>query len=112
MQMTKEKTGLLQGTLTMLILKTLNAGPMHGYEIASRIQQASGELLKVEEGSLYPALYRMEAQGWIEAEWGASENNRRAKYYTMTKAGRRQLAVESSNWERLREAITRIMQPA
>ena len=110
--MNKEKTSLLQGTLTMLILKTLTAGPRHGYEIASHIQQTSGDLLKVEEGSLYPALYRMESQGWIEAEWGASENNRRAKYYTLTRAGRRQLSVEASNWERIREAITRIMQPA
>ncbi len=110
--MAKERTSLLQGTLTMLILKTLTVGPLHGYEIASRIQQVSGDLLKVEEGSLYPALYRMEAQGWIEAEWGASDNNRRAKYYTLTKAGRGQLEVETSNWERLREAITRVMQPA
>ncbi len=110
--MTKERTGLLQGTLTMLILKTLSAGSMHGYEIASRIQRASGDLLKVEEGSLYPALYRIEAEGWIEAQWGASENNRRAKYYTLTRAGRRQLSVEASNWERLREAISRVMQPA
>jgi transcriptional regulator len=110
--MAKEKSSLLQGTLAMLILKTLTAGPMHGYEIASRIQQTSGDLLRVEEGSLYPALHRMEAQGWIKANWGASENNRRAKYYTLTRAGRGQLAVEASNWERLREAITRIMQPA
>ncbi|HKX30059.1 MAG TPA: PadR family transcriptional regulator [Blastocatellia bacterium] len=112
MKREKEKTGLLQGTLTMLILKTLTAGPMHGYEIASRIQRDSGDLLRVEEGSLYPALYRIEAQGWITASWGASENNRRAKYYTLTRAGRGQLSVEASNWERLREAITRIMQPA
>jgi transcriptional regulator len=110
--MAKEKSSLLQGTLAMLILKTLTGGPMHGYEIASRIQQTSGDLLRVEEGSLYPALYRMEAQGWIKARWGASENNRRAKYYTLTRAGRGQLEVEASNWERLREAITRIMQPA
>jgi transcriptional regulator len=111
-QMAKEKSSLLQGTLAMLILKTLTAGSMHGYEIASRIQRASGDLLKVEEGSLYPALYRMEAQGWIKANWGASENNRRAKYYTLTRAGRGQLAVEASNWDRHREAITRVMQPA
>jgi transcriptional regulator len=110
--MAKEKSSLLQGTLAMLILKTLTGGPMHGYEIASRIQRASGDLLKVEEGSLYPALYRMEAQGWIKANWGASENNRRAKYYTLTRAGRGQLAVEASNWDRHREAITRVMQPA
>ncbi len=110
--MIKERSGLLQGTLTMLILKTLSDGPRHGYDIASRIQQISGNLLKVEEGSLYPALYRMEAEGWIKAEWGTSENKRRAKYYRLTRAGHQQLVVEASNWERLREAITRVMQPA
>jgi PadR family transcriptional regulator, regulatory protein PadR len=110
--MIKERSGLLQGTLTMLILKTLSDGPRHGYDIASRIQQVSGDLLKVEEGSLYPALYRMEAEGWIKAEWGTSENKRRAKYYRLSRAGHKQLVVEASNWERLREAITRVMQPA
>ncbi|HZS04066.1 MAG TPA: PadR family transcriptional regulator [Blastocatellia bacterium] len=110
--MAKEKTNLLQGTLVMLILRTLTSGPLHGYEIAQRIQQSSDDVLRVEEGSLYPALYRMEGQGWIEAEWGASENNRRAKYYSLTRAGRKQLAVETSNWERLREAIARVLQTA
>ena len=110
--MAQTKTNLLQGTLVMLILKTLTAGPLHGYEIAQRIQQASADVLKVEEGSLYPALYRMEEQGWVETEWGASENNRRAKFYQLTKAGRKQLAAETSNWERLREAITRVLQTA
>jgi PadR family transcriptional regulator, regulatory protein PadR len=109
--MIKERSGLLQGSLTMLILKTLSEGPRHGYDIASRIQQVSGELLRGEEGSLYPALYRMEAEGWIKAEWGTSENKRRAKYYRLTRAGRRQL-VEATNWERLREAVTRVVQPA
>jgi transcriptional regulator len=110
--MAQTKTNLLQGTLVMLILKTLTAGPLHGYEIAQRIQQASADVLMVEEGSLYPALYRMEEQGWVETEWGASENNRRAKFYQLTKAGRKQLAAETSNWERLREAITRVLQTA
>lgn len=110
--MAHTKTNLLQGTLVMLILKTLTGGPLHGYEIAQRIQQASEDVLKVEEGSLYPALYRMEEQGWVETEWGASENNRRAKFYQLTKAGRKQFAAETSNWERLREAITRVLQTA
>lgn len=110
--MSQPKPNLLQGTLTMLILKTLANEPLHGYEIANRIQLFSEDVLKVEEGSLYPALYRMEAAGWIEAEWGASENNRRAKYYSLTKAGRKQLAAETENWERLCGAITKVMQTA
>jgi transcriptional regulator len=110
--MAKTKLNLLQGTLSMLILKSLTGGPLHGYEIAQRIQLSSEDELKVEEGSLYPALYRMEEQGWIEAEWGASENNRRAKYYKLTRAGRKQLTTEISNWERLAEAITRVLQSA
>jgi len=110
--MAQSKPNLLQGTLVMLILKALSRGPLHGYEIVQRIQQSSEDVLKVEEGSLYPALYRMEEQGWIEAEWGASENNRRAKFYQLTRAGRKQLAVETSNWERLSEAITKVLQTA
>ena len=110
--MSKPKTNLLQGTLAMLILKTLSRGPLHGYEIVQRIQQTSEDVLKVEEGSLYPALYRMEEQGWIEAEWGASENNRRAKYYKLTRAGRKQLADETSNWERVSGAIAKVLQTA
>src|SRR6266566_9072652 len=100
------KTELLQGTLDLLILKTLTAGPMHGYAIAQRIQRRSDEVLVVEEGSLYPALYRMEDKGWIKAEWGKSENNRRAKFYTLTRAGRKQLEEERARWERLGRAIT------
>ena len=109
-----KKSELMPGTLEMLILKTIerNAGPMHGYWIARYIKQISNDVLQVEEGSLYPALYRMEEQGWIEAEWGASENNRRAKYYKLTRAGRKQLAVETSNWERLSEAIAKVLQTA
>jgi transcriptional regulator len=106
------KTELLQGTLDLLILKTLAAGPMHGYAIAQRIQNRSEDVLVVEEGSLYPALYRMEAKGWIRAEWGKSENNRRAKYYELTRAGRRQLEEEMALWERIHRAITLVLQPA
>lgn len=105
----KARTDLLQGTLDLLILKTLALAPMHGYGIAQRIQLSSEELLKVEEGSLYPALYRLEKQGWIKAQWGASENNRRAKFYQLTAAGRRQLTAEISNWERLSLAISRVL---
>ncbi len=110
--MAQSKPNLIQGTLAMLILKTLAVGPLHGYEIVQRIQQSSEDVLKVEEGSLYPALYRMEVQGWIEFEWGASENNRRAKYYKLTRAGRKQLATETSNWERLSKAIIKVMRTA
>ena len=110
--MAKPKTNLLQGTLAMLILKTLARGELHGYEIVQRIQQTSEDVLKVEEGSLYPALYRMEEQGWIEAEWGASENNRRAKYYKLTRTGRKQLVAETSNWERVSGAIAKVLQTA
>src|SRR5215468_1188110 len=110
--MAQSKLYLIQGTLAMLILRSLARGPLHGYEITQRIQQSSADVLKVEEGSLYPALYRLEEQGWVEAEWGASENNRRAKYYKLTRAGRKQLAVETSNWERLSEAIAKVLQTA
>jgi len=104
------KAELLQGTLDLLILKTLNAGPMHGYAIAQRIQQRSDDVLVVEEGSLYPALYRMEEKGWIQAEWGKSENNRRAKFYSLTRVGRRQLEEETAIWERVYRAITLVLQ--
>ena len=110
--MTETRTELLQGTLGMLILKTLSTGPMHGYDIVRRIQQVSDDVLQVEEGSLYPALYRMEKWGWIKAEWGLSENNRRAKFYKLTRAGRKGLADEESNWARLSEAISKVMQTA
>ena len=110
--MAQSKQNLIQGTLSMLILRSLARGPLHDYEIVQRIQQSSEDVLKVEEGSLYPALYRLEGEGWVEAEWGASENNRRAKYYKLTRAGRKQLAVETSNWERLSEAIAKVLQTA
>jgi transcriptional regulator len=101
---------LLQGTLDLLILKTLAAGPLHGYAIAQCIQQRSDNVLVVEEGSLYPALYRMEAKGWIRAEWGKSDNNRRAKYYSLTRAGRKQLVEETAVWERVRCAISLVLE--
>ena len=105
------KTELLQGTLDLLILQTLGAGPLHGYAIVQRIQERSEDVLLVEEGSLYPALYRMEGKGWIAAEWGKSENNRRAKYYSLTRAGRKQLEQEVAMWQRVSRAITLILQP-
>ena len=107
--MLKEKTNVLQGTLDMLVLKTLSWGPQHGYGIALRIQTHSDEVLKVEEGSLYPALYRMEEQGWIESTWGPSENNRRAKFYRLTARGRRYLRAESEAWDRLSAAVSKVM---
>lgn len=103
---------LIQGTLDMLILKTLRRGAMHGYGIAQFIQQVSDEVLRVEEGSLYPALHRLELDGYIDSEWGQSENNRRAKYYRLTALGRKQLAKEAINWNRLADAIARVMETA
>jgi PadR family transcriptional regulator, regulatory protein PadR len=104
-----EKNELVQGTLDMLILKTLAAGPQHGYAIAHRIQLASDDFLKVEEGSLYPALHRMERRGWIDAEWGLSEAKRKAKYYRLTATGRAQLKAAAKNWTRVVEAIASVM---
>jgi PadR family transcriptional regulator len=103
-------TKLLQGTLDMLILKALSIGPLHGYGIGQRIMQMSEDALRVEEGSLYPALYRIERQGWITAEWGVSENNLRAKFYKLTRAGRKQLQIEEENWERLAGAVFKVLQ--
>jgi PadR family transcriptional regulator, regulatory protein PadR len=105
-----KKTDLLQGTLDMLVLKALSRGPMHGYDVVRWIHETTEDALRVEEGSLYPALHRLEERGWIDAEWGLSDNNRRAKYYELTRAGRKQLAVETSNWRRITEAIARVMQ--
>jgi len=110
--MAKQKTDLLQGTLDMLILKALSTGAMHGYGVGQRIEQLAEDLLRVEEGSLYPALYRLEERGWIRSEWGKSENNRRARFYTLTAAGRRQLGVEEANWRRLVLAVGKVMQTA
>lgn len=110
--MRKDKLELLQGTLDMLVLKTLTDGPLHGYNIVSRIQQSSSDVIRVEEGSLYPALHRMERRGWIVSDWGYSENNRRAKYYKMTRAGRRQLDNEMSSWGRISQAISSVLKGA
>jgi len=108
--MSKANVDLLQGTLDLLILKTLGPGPMHGWGISQRIQQISEDVLRVQQGSLYPALYRLEQQGWIASEWGASENNRRAKFYRLTKLGYKQLDSETENWNRLAAAVARILQ--
>ena len=103
------QTDLLQGTLDLLVLKTLQMGPTHGWDIAQRIQQISQEVLRVGQGSLYPALYRLEDRGWIDSSWGASENNRRAKFYRLTVAGRKQLAAETAIWERFTGAVALIL---
>ena len=110
--MAESKSDLLQGNLDMLILKTLSPAPMHGWGISQRIQQISKDVLQVNQGSLYPSLHRLERRAWITSEWGTSENNRRAKFYRVTRAGRKQLAEETENWERLSAAIARIMQTA
>jgi PadR family transcriptional regulator PadR len=110
--MARQKADLLQGTLDMLILKALSAGPMHGYGVGQRIAQLAEDLLKVEEGSLYPALYRLEEGGWIRSEWGKSENNRRARFYTLTPSGRKRLGVEQENWRLLVLAVGKVMQSA
>jgi PadR family transcriptional regulator PadR len=104
-----DQTDVLQGTLDLLIMKTIALEPMHGWAIAQRIQQVSDDLLRVQQGSLYPALHRLEHQGWIVAEWGASENNRRARFYSLTKAGRAQLAVELSKWDRLSAGVRLVL---
>ena len=106
------KDELLQGTLDMLILAVLKDEPKHGFAIAERIHELSSRVLTVEEGSLYPALYRMERKGWIEAEWGFSIHNRKAKFYRLTRAGRRQLEAENSGWERISAAIAQVLQSA
>src|SRR5919106_2908188 len=103
---------LLQGTLDLLILRTLLFGPTHGHRIAHLIQQTSGDVLRVDHGSLYPALQRLERRGWITAKWGTSENNRRAKYYRLTSDGRKQLVAETTKWERLAEGTARVLNPA
>jgi PadR family transcriptional regulator, regulatory protein PadR len=110
--MAKEKPDLVYGTLDMLILKALQHGSRHGLAIADRIQQMSQDILRVEQGSLYPALYRLEAQGWIRATWGLSENNRKARYYELTTAGRRQLAAERDHWSRITKGINLVLSGA
>ena len=110
--MSKANPDVLQGTLDLLILKTLARGPRHGYGIVVHIQQVAGEALRVEDGSLYPALHRIEQAGWISSEWGTSENNRRAKYYRLTAVGRKQLAKEEENWDRLTHAVAKVLRYA
>ncbi len=107
-----DKSELLPGTLDMLILRVLSRGELHGWGITNKLEQLSQSALQVDEGSLYPSLYRMEAKGWIEAEWRMTENNRRAKYYSLTRAGRKQLEVEQALWERMSAIITTVMQTA
>lgn len=103
---------LLQGTLDLLVLRTLRTGPQHGWGIAQRIQQLSEDVLRVKEGSLYPSLHRLEHEGWIEAEWGSSDNNRRAKFYRLTRAGQKRLQEETASWERLSGAVARVLRMA
>ena len=107
--MTATKSDLLQGTLDLLILQVVAPGPLHGYAIAQRLQQLSKDALQVQQGSLYPALHRLEQRGWLKAEWKNSETGREAKFYGLTKAGRKQLDIERLNWERLSQAITLIL---
>lgn len=107
--MGKEKADLVYGTLDMLILRSLQDGPRHGLGVADRIQQMSQDILRVEQGSLYPALYRLEAQGWIKADWGVSENNRKARFYKLTAAGRKQLSAETEHWSRVSAGINLVL---
>ena len=110
--MPTDKSDLLQGTLDMLILKIVALGPVHGYGISLRIRQISKEVLQVQQGSLYPALHRLEKRGWLTAEWGESDNGRQAKFYKLSPKGRKQLQAEESNWERLAQAVMQIMRTA
>lgn len=107
--MRKQKPDLPQGTLDMLVLKALSLGPMHGYGVGQRIGQLAEEMLSVEEGTLYPALYRIEQRGWIKSEWGVSENNRRARFYKLTRAGRKQLQTEEKKWSHLSVAVGKVL---
>jgi len=107
-----KRLDLPQGTLDLLILKTLAFGPQHGWAVSERIQQISSDVLRVQQGSLYPALHRLERRGWIKAKWGASENNRRAKFYELTKSGRRQLQAEEGAWRKLTVAVGQVLETA
>jgi PadR family transcriptional regulator, regulatory protein PadR len=110
--MTEQRIDLPQGTLDLLILRTLTLGPQHGWAISERIHQVSSKVLQVQQGSLYPALHRLERRGSIKARWGASENNRRAKYYELTKTGRKQLETEEAEWKKLTAAVAQILETA
>ena len=107
-----DKSDLLQGTLDMLVLKVVALGPIHGYGIAQRIRQVSKDVLQVQQGSLYPALHRLEKRGWLQADWGESDNGRQAKFYRLSARGRKQLVAEESNWQRLAQAVALILQEA
>src|SRR6476646_5160969 len=107
-----ERLELPQGTLDLLILRTLALEPQHGWGISERVQQMSSDVLRIQQGSLYPALHRLERRGWITARWGSSENNRRAKYYELTRNGRKQLATETESWQKLAAAVKKVMGPA
>ena len=109
--MTAQKSEVLQGTLDMLVLRTIEAiGPMHGWGVARRIQQLSGDVLQLTQGTIYPALLRLEQRGWISAEWGTSDNNRKARFYSLTKSGRKQLRQEKDNWQKMMEIINRVLE--
>jgi PadR family transcriptional regulator PadR len=108
--MTNERIDLPQGTLDLLILRTLALGPQHGWAISERLQQISRDVVQIQQGSLYPALHRLERRGWIKAKWGTSENNRRAKYYELTRTGTKQLTVETESWRKLTVAVTQILE--
>ena len=110
--MDKPGLELLQGTLDLLVLRILASGPQHGWGIAQKLQLLSDDALRVNQGSLYPALYRLEREGWIAAEWGASENNRKARFYRLTKSGRRQLEAETDSWTRMAAAVARVLETA
>jgi transcriptional regulator len=107
---TQERIDLPQGTLDLLILRTLVAGPQHGWAVSERVQQVSSDVLRIQQGSLYPALHRLERRGWIKAKWGTSENNRRAKYYELTRAGQRQLEAETDSWRKLTAAVAQVLE--
>jgi transcriptional regulator len=111
--MGESKSDVLQGTLDLMVLKTLESmGPLHGYGIARRIEQVSGDTLTLNQGTIYPALLRLEQRGWVKAEWGMSESNRRAKYYSLTRTGRKQIESETENWERIAETMARFLAPS
>jgi PadR family transcriptional regulator PadR len=111
--MEQDKNAVLPGTLNLMVLKTLSTlGPLHGYGIARRIEQISGNMLELNQGTIYPALLQLEQRGWIKSEWGVSENNRRARYYTITRTGRKQLAAEEENWRRTSDIIVRFLEPS
>ena len=108
--MTNPHIDLPQGTLDLLILRTLAMGPQHGWAISERVQQVSSEVLRIQQGSLYPALHRLERRGWVKANWGTSENNRRAKYYELTRSGHKQLEAETDNWRKLTAAVAQVLE--